>query len=205
MRNGKIATLPSDIRNELSFRMYQGKPTKTLLAWLNALPLHEKPGASRNHDGAACQSPRPAQRGEGQREGSKTRPNKRCRSISSRPRSKPVKARQSETAGLAGQTPSAKTSRPQTPRSPEEAATSPTGQTDSTAPAIRMENETAKNAKNAGNENPALSVLSAFSAVKSGIRNPQSAIESNPVKPGQSETSSLTREDAPPGEQVQTE
>ena len=156
------------------------------------LPLREKPGASRNHDGAACQSPRPAQRGEGQGEGSKTRPNKRCRSISSRPRSKPVKARQSETAGLAGQTPSAKTSRPQTPRSPEEAATSPTGQTDSTAPAIRMENETAKNAKNAGNENPALSVLSAFSAVKSAIRNPQSAIESNPVKPGQSETSALT-------------
>ncbi len=117
MRNGKIATLPSEIRNELSFRMHQGEPTKTLLAWLNALPLHEKPGASRNHDGAACQSPRPAQRGEGQREGSKTRPNKRCRSISSRPRSNPVKASQSETAGLAAQTPSAKTPRPQTPPS----------------------------------------------------------------------------------------
>ena len=38
MRNGKIATLPSEIRNELSFRMHQGEPTKTLLAWLNALP-----------------------------------------------------------------------------------------------------------------------------------------------------------------------
>jgi hypothetical protein len=51
-----------------------------------------------------------------------------------------------------------------------------------------MESETAKNAKNAENENPALSVLSVFSAVKSAIRNPQSAIESNPVAPSQSET-----------------
>jgi hypothetical protein len=39
-----------------------------------------------------------------------------------------------------------------------------------------MENETAKDAKNAENEGHFLSVLSVFSAVKSAIRNPQSAI-----------------------------
>jgi hypothetical protein len=38
MRNGKIATLPSDIRNLLSFRMHEGQPNQSLLAWLNALP-----------------------------------------------------------------------------------------------------------------------------------------------------------------------
>jgi hypothetical protein len=38
MRNGKIATLPSDIRNLLSFRMHEGQPNTSLLAWLNALP-----------------------------------------------------------------------------------------------------------------------------------------------------------------------
>ena len=45
-----------------------------------------------------------------------------------------------------------------------------------TQSAIRMENETAKDAKNAENEGHFLSVLSVFSAVKSAIRNPQSAI-----------------------------
>ena len=39
MRNGKIATLPVEFRNELSFRMHQGQSTNNLLAWINA--LHE--------------------------------------------------------------------------------------------------------------------------------------------------------------------
>ena len=42
--------------------------------------------------------------------------------------------------------------------------------------AFRVENETAKNAKNAEKESPFLSALYAFSADKSAIRNPQSAI-----------------------------
>jgi hypothetical protein len=47
MRNGKIATLPSDIRNLLSFRMHEGQPNQSLLAWLNALPQVQE--RIRNH------------------------------------------------------------------------------------------------------------------------------------------------------------
>jgi len=38
MRNGKIATLPSDIRDELNLRMENGEQGEELLAWLNGLP-----------------------------------------------------------------------------------------------------------------------------------------------------------------------
>ena len=38
MRNGKIATLPSDIRDLLSWRMEQGENSGDLLAWLNGHP-----------------------------------------------------------------------------------------------------------------------------------------------------------------------
>jgi hypothetical protein len=38
MRNGKIATLPTSIRDELSLRMENGGKGKELLAWLNGLP-----------------------------------------------------------------------------------------------------------------------------------------------------------------------
>jgi hypothetical protein len=129
------------------------------------LPLHKKPGASRNPRRAACQSPRPAQRAEGRGEGLKGRPNKPCRSVSSHRGSKPVKARQSETKGWTAQTPSLKTPSAKTPASPEEAP--------SNAP-VEMDPH------------------------QSAICNPQSAMppsiqpESNPVAPGQSETSDAT-------------
>jgi hypothetical protein len=38
MRNGKIATLPSDIRDQLNWRMENGEQGNDLLAWLNGLP-----------------------------------------------------------------------------------------------------------------------------------------------------------------------
>jgi len=38
MRNGKIATLPSNIRDELNWRMENGEQGEELLAWLNGLP-----------------------------------------------------------------------------------------------------------------------------------------------------------------------
>ena len=38
MRNGKIARLPSPIRNELNFRMDCGKDSAEILQWLNGLP-----------------------------------------------------------------------------------------------------------------------------------------------------------------------
>jgi len=38
MRNGKIARLPSPIRNELNFRMDCGKDGAEILNWLNELP-----------------------------------------------------------------------------------------------------------------------------------------------------------------------
>jgi hypothetical protein len=38
MRNGKIATLPSSIRDELNLRMENGEQGNELLAWLNGLP-----------------------------------------------------------------------------------------------------------------------------------------------------------------------
>ncbi len=37
-RNGKIARLPRDIREELNRRLQDGEPGGSLLAWLNALP-----------------------------------------------------------------------------------------------------------------------------------------------------------------------
>lgn len=37
-RNGKIARLPREIRDELNRRLYNGKPGGPLLAWLNGLP-----------------------------------------------------------------------------------------------------------------------------------------------------------------------
>ena len=38
-RNGKIARLPRDIRDELNRRLQDGEPGGPLLAWLNALPV----------------------------------------------------------------------------------------------------------------------------------------------------------------------
>jgi hypothetical protein len=71
------------------------------------LPLHKKPGASRKARRAACQSPRPAQRGEGKGEGLKMRSQKPCRSISSQARSKSVKpSLPRRGSAKAGQTPS---------------------------------------------------------------------------------------------------
>ena len=152
------------------------------------LPLHKKPGASRNPRRAACQSPRPAQRGEGQGEGSKTRPDKPCRSLSSHRGSKPVKAGQSKNSRPT----TTNSASPQTPLPPDEVPSSQPSQTESTQSAIRMESETAKDAQNAENENSTFSVHDVFPSVKSAIRNPQSAIESNPVAPGQSETTDAT-------------
>ena len=43
MRNGKIATLPSDIRDILSWRMEQGEKAGDLLDWLNGLPREVQP------------------------------------------------------------------------------------------------------------------------------------------------------------------
>jgi hypothetical protein len=37
-RNGKIANLPNDIREELNHRLLEGEPGRELAAWLNALP-----------------------------------------------------------------------------------------------------------------------------------------------------------------------
>ena len=51
MRNGKIATLPSSIRDELNWRMENGEQGNDLLAWLNGLPeVQERIHGS--HDGA---------------------------------------------------------------------------------------------------------------------------------------------------------
>ena len=51
MRNGKIATLPSSIRDELNWRMENGEQGNGLLAWLNGLPeVQERIHGS--HDGA---------------------------------------------------------------------------------------------------------------------------------------------------------
>jgi hypothetical protein len=142
------------------------------------LPLHKKPGASRNPRRAACQSPRPAQRGEGQGEGSKTRPDKPCRSLSSHRGSKPVKVRQSKNSRPTANGASAEALPP-----PDEIPSSATGQADPTQSANRVENETARNAIPIPNRD------SVFSALKSEIRIPKSAIESTPVAPSQSETS----------------
>ena len=38
MRNGKIAKLPSTIRDDLNCRMEKGEDGPELLAWLNGLP-----------------------------------------------------------------------------------------------------------------------------------------------------------------------
>jgi hypothetical protein len=38
MRNGKIATLPDDIQEELNQRMENGEESPALLQWLNPLP-----------------------------------------------------------------------------------------------------------------------------------------------------------------------
>lgn len=40
-RNGKIARLPRDVRNELNRRLQDGEPGGPLLAWLNGLPQVE--------------------------------------------------------------------------------------------------------------------------------------------------------------------
>jgi hypothetical protein len=37
-RNGKIANLPNDIREQLNLRLLEGETQKELVAWLNALP-----------------------------------------------------------------------------------------------------------------------------------------------------------------------
>src|SRR5580698_2119610 len=37
-RNGKIANLPNDIREQLNLRLLEGEPGRELAAWLNALP-----------------------------------------------------------------------------------------------------------------------------------------------------------------------
>jgi len=37
-RNGKIANLPNDIREQLNLRLLEGEPGRELTAWLNALP-----------------------------------------------------------------------------------------------------------------------------------------------------------------------
>ena len=50
MRNGKIARLPSPIRNELNFRMDSGKDGAEILKWLNALP-EVKAGIKSGFDG----------------------------------------------------------------------------------------------------------------------------------------------------------
>ena len=51
MRNGKTATLPSNIRDELNLRMENGEQGNELLAWLNGLPeVQERVKGS--HDGA---------------------------------------------------------------------------------------------------------------------------------------------------------
>jgi hypothetical protein len=118
------------------------------------LPLHKKPGATRNPRRAACQSPRPAQRAEGRGEGLKGRPNKPCRSVSSHRGSKPVKARQSEK----------------------------TGQSEKAVVTEPISESPGGNSELIGSLTPA-SLTSPTS--------PQCAIESNPVAPGQSETSAL--------------
>jgi hypothetical protein len=37
-RNGKIANLPNDIREQLNLRLLEGETARELAAWLNALP-----------------------------------------------------------------------------------------------------------------------------------------------------------------------
>src|SRR5580700_7205930 len=37
-RNGKLAQLPNDIREQLNLRLLEGEPGRELVAWLNALP-----------------------------------------------------------------------------------------------------------------------------------------------------------------------
>ena len=106
------------------------------------------------------QFPRPAQRGEGQGEGSKTRPDKPCRSLSSHRGSKPVKVRQSKNSRPTGESGSAIGKRGD--------SSDPTDPTDASAKEqIRDASQTALAAPN------------------------RSEGESNPVAPGQSETSAL--------------
>jgi hypothetical protein len=38
IRNGKVANLPNDIRNQLNHRLLEGETARELAAWLNALP-----------------------------------------------------------------------------------------------------------------------------------------------------------------------
>src|SRR5580658_4736829 len=38
IRNGKIANLPNDIREQLNLRLLEGETSRELAAWLNALP-----------------------------------------------------------------------------------------------------------------------------------------------------------------------
>jgi hypothetical protein len=38
-RNGKIARLPHDVREELNVRLERSEPSPQLLAWLNAMPV----------------------------------------------------------------------------------------------------------------------------------------------------------------------
>jgi hypothetical protein len=139
------------------------------------LPLHKKPGASRKARSAACQSPRPAQRGEGKGEGFKVRSQKPCPSLSSQARSKSVKpslprrgsakAGQSKNSRLTGESGTAigKCGDSSDPTDPTDPADQPNPQ----------------------------------SAIRNGKSNfDQSAIESNPVAPSQSESTSLTSEGA---------
>ncbi len=51
-RNGKIARLPRDIREELNRRLQDGEPGGSLLAWLNALP-HVTQVLAKDFEGAA--------------------------------------------------------------------------------------------------------------------------------------------------------
>jgi hypothetical protein len=38
-RNGKIAQLPTEVREQLNLRLFDGEPGRELIAWLNALPV----------------------------------------------------------------------------------------------------------------------------------------------------------------------
>jgi hypothetical protein len=142
------------------------------------LPLHKKPGASRNPRRAACQSPRPAQRGEG----SKTRPNKPCRSLSSHLRSKPVKARQSENSRPTGESGSAIGKRGD--------SSDPTDPTDASAKEqIRDASQTALAAPNRseGESNPVAPSQSESSALTDTADSDEGAQEAAPslAGPGQ--------------------
>jgi hypothetical protein len=51
-RNGKIANLPNDIREQLNLRLLEGETGKELVAWLNALPAVQSVLASEFHGSA---------------------------------------------------------------------------------------------------------------------------------------------------------